>query len=276
MFHPFGFMSTQAGGGGGDADATAYLSAVTTAGGTTNATIDAAVDTLFTSLKSNSLYTKLQVFYPFIGGTSASTAINGNLNTSYNMTWNGSLGFSANGVQGTGTNGDYGNTNFNPSTDGGGNDFSWGIYSTAGNFDGEKYMFGALGNGFLDIPRGDSATSVGIYGWSASQRTALTLTRGDGQYTGTFDTAGVNKSLYFNADVPGYAAQTWNPGGAVGRANQDVYLFTLNINGSPYNNQYWSGSCRFFYYGEYLTTNEVETINTIIQTFQTTLGRNTY
>lgn len=280
MFAPFIWgaanASGSAGGGGGDVDADAYIAAVITAGGTLSAGDEAAIQTLYTDLKSNSLYTKLQLFYPMMGGIAASTAINGNLNTNFDITWNGSLTFNSNGVTGTGTNGDYGNTNFTPSIDGGGNDFSYGIYTTAGNFDQEKYMFGALGNGFLDIPRGDSVNQVGIYGWSASQRQAMTFTRGDGQYTGTFDTTSGEKTLYFNADVVGYPSTTSTPGGGFGRANQDVFLFTLNLNGSPYTNNYWDGSCRFFYYGDYLTQSEVETINTVIQTFQTSLGRNTY
>ena len=270
IFTPFAFMAPS----GGDADADAYISAVTTAGGTLSAGEETAIQTLFTSLKSNSLYSKLQLFYPMMGSTAASTALNGNLNTNFDITWNGSLGFSANGVQGTGTNGDYGNTNFNPSTDGGGNSFTWGIYNTAGNFSGENYMFGGYDGTYLDTNRGDSSTNTRLYGYTVgSGGTLVSAPSNDGQWTATFDATSGNKKLYFNADQAGYASGTFSAGG-LGRANIDVYLFALNISNSPYRG--WSGSNRFFYYGEYLTTNEVETINTIIQTFQTSLGRNTY
>ena len=115
MFHPFGFMSTQAGGGGGDADATAYLSAVTTAGGSTDATIDAAVQTLFVDLKLAGLYSKLVAFYPLIGGIAASNRINANSNTSYDLSLFGGWVHNTDGMISNRTN-TYGDTQIIPAT----------------------------------------------------------------------------------------------------------------------------------------------------------------
>ena len=67
----------------GDPDALAYLSDVVAAGGTTDATIDAAVETLFVDLKSAGVYNDLVAFYPLVGGVAASNLINANGNTSY-------------------------------------------------------------------------------------------------------------------------------------------------------------------------------------------------
>lgn len=67
----------------GDPDANAYISAVTTAGGTLSAGDEAAIQTLFTDLKSNSLYTKLDILYPMMGGTAF-----GDL-SGYNLTFTG-------------------------------------------------------------------------------------------------------------------------------------------------------------------------------------------
>jgi hypothetical protein len=74
MFSPFGFMGTQAG-GGGDADATAYINAVVTAGGTLSAGDETAIQTLYTDLKTAGVYSKLTRMYPLTGGIQASHAM---------------------------------------------------------------------------------------------------------------------------------------------------------------------------------------------------------
>ena len=89
----------------GDADAAAYLAAVVSAGGTVDGTITSAVETLFTSLKSNSLYNDILIMYPMIGGTLASHAINAKSPATYDLTWYGTP--TAN-LDGTYINGGYG------------------------------------------------------------------------------------------------------------------------------------------------------------------------
>lgn len=97
----------------GDADATAYLAAVVSAGGTTDATIDAAVDTLFVDLKAAGVYSKLFAFYPVVGGIAASHAINANGNTSYDLTFAGGWTHSVSGMTSNGSNA-YADTNVTP------------------------------------------------------------------------------------------------------------------------------------------------------------------
>jgi len=58
-----------------DPDAAAYLADVVASGGTTNPTIESAVDTLFTSLKSAGLYSKMIGMYPFVGAAAGCHAI---------------------------------------------------------------------------------------------------------------------------------------------------------------------------------------------------------
>jgi len=287
MFAPFIWGATNAsgsaGGGAGDADADAYLAAVTTAGGTTDATIDAAVQTLFTSLKSNGLYSKLDLFYPLIGGTAASTALNGiRTNSAYDITWNGSLTFNTLGVTGTGTNGDYGNTNYNWSTEAASNSVAWGIYNTAGNFGdniSEVYSHGGFDGTYLNTHVG-TPTLMQLRGWQVAEPyggTAIAVPKtSDGQAVGTFNTSTSTKKLYWNADVLGYLSGARVVSGGIGLANQTEFLFTLNINGNPYSGNYWNGRLSFFWIGEYLNDTEVETISQIITTFNTSLSRNVY
>ena len=280
---PFAFMAPQ----GIDADAEAYLAAVVSAGGTTDSTIEAAVQTLFTSLKSNGLYTKLDLFYPFIGGVAASNALNAiRTNSAYDITWNGSLTFNTLGVTGTGINRDYGNTNYNWSTEATSNSVAWGIYNTGGNFgesNGEVYSHGAYDNTYLNTnvaPNTAVTTNMALRGWRVAENyggTSILVPRtSDGQAVGTFNAITSTKKLYWNADVPGYLSGAQVATTGIGLANQTEFLFTLNINGNPYNNRYWDGRLSFFWIGEYLNDTEVETISEIITTFNTDLGREVY
>jgi len=84
-----------------DADATAYLNAVVTAGGTgITSTVSAATQTMFISLKNNSLYTKLYAFYPMLGGVAASVKFNAlnplDTNAAYRLTFVGGTTFAQN------------------------------------------------------------------------------------------------------------------------------------------------------------------------------------
>ena len=56
--------------------------------------------------------------------------------------------------------------------------------------------------------------------------------------------------------------------------NFSNYIAALNNNGSV--QQYYANQYRFVTIGSGLTAAEVSTLSTIINTFQTTLGRNTY
>ena len=53
-------------------------------------------------------------------------------------------------------------------------------------------------------------------------------------------------------------------------------MFVINLNGSPYAGQYYTGRNQFAFMGDSLTPAQVETIDSIISAFQTALGRNTY
>jgi hypothetical protein len=95
-----------------DPDAAAYLADVVASGGTTNPTIEAAVDTLFTSLKNDGIYNKLFSFYPVIGGVAASHAINAKLNKSYDLAFTGGWTHNVSGMTSTDTS--YADTNITP------------------------------------------------------------------------------------------------------------------------------------------------------------------
>jgi hypothetical protein len=106
---PFAFMTAPA--GGYDPDAQAYINAVIAAGGTLSSPNQDAINTLYVDLKTAGIYSKLNVFWPFTGGISASMRIEGKLQASYYLTFSSGWTFSSSGVLGNGIN-TYAETNY--------------------------------------------------------------------------------------------------------------------------------------------------------------------
>jgi hypothetical protein len=260
-----------------DPDATIYLEAVAAAGGTVTPTITSATNALFTDLKGASLYTKIDVMYPHLGGVAASNALNAkNVAGAFNITWYGGMTFSSNGAIGNGTNG-YGDTNFNARTESDPLNYSWGCYVYApGNWDQETYIFGAYDGSYITNMRVDVAPQIGLFGYSiAEDRNGITVPELEGMYIATFDSS-KNKTIYYNYNGGSPLSSTAFGGADAQLQNQNTYTHVLNLLGSPYAGQYCTGTISFLYFGESLTSGEVATLSGIINNFQTALGRNTY
>jgi len=102
------------GGGGGstaqaplvitDSDVLAFVSAT----GITDNTQKSAVNTLVTSLKGYSIWTKLNAIYPFVGGTESTHKWNlkdpRDLDAAYRLSFSGGWTHNSNGITGNGTN----------------------------------------------------------------------------------------------------------------------------------------------------------------------------
>jgi len=92
-------------------DAYAYASRVIASGGSIDNTTATALDILFNDLQNTSLesgldvlYSVLEGFYPMLGLTSATQAINANGNTAYDLQLSGGWTFGSLGMQGNGIN----------------------------------------------------------------------------------------------------------------------------------------------------------------------------
>ena len=113
---PFTFLKFTPSGGGLDPDAQAFL----TATGITDPTTETAINDLVIDLKAASLWSKFYAIWPMVGGTSITTKYNlvdpQDTDAAYRMTWNGGWTFGASGAKGNATN-TYGNTHFVMSTD---------------------------------------------------------------------------------------------------------------------------------------------------------------
>lgn len=98
-----------------DADALKYITAVQNAGVTLSAGEQTAICDLVTAKKSSGTWSKDLAFYPMLGGTAASCAINLIDTSTYRGTFYNSPTFSSTGVDWNGTN-QYMSTGFDLST----------------------------------------------------------------------------------------------------------------------------------------------------------------
>lgn len=88
-----------------DSDVSAFLAAASIS----NDTIKYALHEFVTSLKNNSLWTKMKVIYPLVGGSASTHSYNLKSPGSYQITWGGTVTHNYVGITGNGSTG-FGNT----------------------------------------------------------------------------------------------------------------------------------------------------------------------
>jgi len=102
------------GSAGGDADASAFI----TAAGITDATIITAIQQLVIDFKAYGIWTKMKAIYPFVGGTASTHKWNlkdaRDLDAAYRLTFYGGWTHDTNGITGNGSTG-YADTFLKPS-----------------------------------------------------------------------------------------------------------------------------------------------------------------
>ena len=266
----------------GTTQAQTYLSQVVASGGTVNSAQSAATITLFTSLVSNNLWDKLYAFYPTLGGVAASHRINGRSSTGqYNLTYYGGWTHTSSGMQPNGTNG-YADTSFIPNTVLGTSASSLGIYV---NLQGS-------GSRIYDMGCANSDSLLTAQFAIAAKRAA-----GNGNNT-LFDAGDYNPNGYGRVDTTSQASASGMTIGSV-RSTTDRTLYRNGTNiatqggsrnityssrelilGAMYNDggiAYFSDNrYGFVFIGSGLTNTDIVNLSSIINTYQTALGRNTY
>jgi hypothetical protein len=265
-----------------DSDASAYLSAVISAGGTVDSTMSAATNTLYTSLKSAGLYYKLIAFYPILGGVQNSHAINGNLNTSLNLTYGGGWTHTSNGQSPNGSNG-YADTGYAiPSGTfvGSSCDISFGIYIN--DFNGVSGAYDLDMGARIPDPDNTHIHWIGAE-WAATSSSRYSSANVSGSYTGSPSTGfyTVNRSrpvstatiLLFKNSVLNIATSQVGAD-TTGTSGSKLFLGAISAGNTP---QFFSKKRQCFaFISSYLNTTETPIFMNIVNTFQTTLGRNTY
>jgi hypothetical protein len=254
-----------------DHDAETYFSALTTAGASLTTAIESAFSTFVVTLKSASIWSKISVLYPFIGGTATTHAINAKNPGTYDITWNGTLTHSANGVQGDGSTG-YGLLDIKTSSAASGSSASVSIYSRTSSSLAAVIEIGSYDSGLaFQLAAGTSA---------ANQCTCL-----GGIYTTSYAYASTNygtagcfisnrnslTSLTLYRNGTSIATNTATSSGNLPGINMAICArrySTSTING------FSSRQISFAHVGSGLTSDQVTTLNSAIVTLQTALSRN--
>jgi len=261
----------------GTTEARAYLSAVVSAGGTVSSPMSAATITMFNSIWTNGFNTGMFYMYPFIGGTAASHKFNGlnpvDTNGAYRLTFNGGWTHSSSGATPNGTNA-YANTYFTPNSaatltlSAGTMGFYSGTDSAASNTSsmGSKSN---LSDGWAFYPQSASRT-MSSFAWENSLGAATTLSIINSLGGLSFSRSGSTAVQYYRRGT--FVESVLR--NSVAKSPQPIYLGALNNNGTD--TQYSTYSHQFTYAHTGLTPTQISTLETIIQTYQTSLGRNVY
>lgn len=238
-----------------DPDCAAFL----TATGITNPTISGAVCTLVTSLKSANLWNKFNAIYPFVGGTASTHSFNLRNTAQYQITWSGGMTHNANGITGNGVNA-TGNTGLN-NTVLNNNSAHISSYSRT-NVDEQSIDMGSGGftGGIHHSPRWPGLGA--FYRAYFSGTPTVANTNSQGLYISTRTTSTASK-MYKN----GAAIITQS---LVSFAQDSQNIFIGSYQGS---NFFTSRNLAFATIGSGLTDADASSMYTIVQAFQTTLGR---
>jgi hypothetical protein len=262
----------------GTTEANTYLSAVVSAGGTgITSTVSAATRTLFTSLVSNGLYSKITAMYPLLGGISASEKFNAknpvDTNAAYRLTFNGGWTFDSSGATGNNAN-TYARTYISGTTL---NRFSvhQSYYVTKATNSGLCIEMGAANTStgtytelFVDTIafggnyRGYNNNSTGL-GVDSVSHSAMT-----GYFVSSRE-SDTKSYLYKNGSL-NYSATT----ATNGTIPFEIVIGARNDNGTP--DQFTDRPMGFVSIGSGLTPSEINTLSSIVNTWATAIGRNTY
>ncbi len=249
-----------------DPDALAFIIAT----GITDPTEESAINTLVIDLKNAGLWTKLQAIYPVVGGTAVTHKYNlkdpQDLDTSFRLTFNGGWTHAATGMTPNGTTG-FADTHFNPNVDllfytSG----TIGIYSrTANATDGVDI---GCNDAVADLYiRPASITHTFLYGrWAPNAMTPLITTDGFIALT-----RGTTSDLdCYKTGLPLLPSNT-NAMWATILINYNMYLGARNAGGSA--DMFSDRELAFGVIGSRLDGTEHLDLYNVIQTYQTTLGR---
>jgi hypothetical protein len=227
------------------------------AAGIVDATQQTAINNLVLGLKANNLWTKMLAMYPLIGGSAYSTKFNLKDPTLYNVQWYGAINHDSNGV--TFTNG-YGYCGVRPADTGDQNDFHFSVYTRNTGIGSFGYIAGVSRGGthltemnwFVGDPY-HQINNINLGSLSLVSNTvgSLLMTR-----TGPSTITGYNNGT-----------QTATSGRASTGLSTNQIMLNSNGNTSGIN-------LAFATVGFKMTATDAANLHTVIQTYQTALGRN--
>jgi len=266
-----------------DPDAQAFI----TAAAITDSTQQSAINTLVVGLKADSIWTKMKAIYPFVGGTASTHKFNlkdpRDLIAAYRLTFSGGWTHNSNGITGNGTN-SFAESYYFPITIN-----TIGAYNRTAIINNQSLLGSAFtgqdSEGYQSNPIGlvlrNNSVSLGYIdvttfsaGTPAPAAITLSRTAADGATAikvyrnGTLNSTGDNSEWQFFIDNVALV-----PSMIIGATRQDDYDYDGNLIGTNYYS-YSTANIAFAFMGDIaLTGTEVTNLNTRIQSFQTTLGR---
>jgi hypothetical protein len=260
IVQPFSFLSNQF-----DADAIAFLSAA----GISDVTISNAINNLVVSLKSNNIWNGLLAIYPMVGGTSTSCKFNlknpADTDAAFRLSFNGTWTFNSSGAKPNGAAGTYANTFLNPTTSLSSTNGAISYYSFTNTAGASQVEIGTTSS---PAPTGEINLAANFGGLFYAFWSNL------GGGVANTDSRG----FYINnraANTEGWrnGTRVINTGNGTGTSNFPFFLGAENNAGATnYRNS--DRGCSFASIGNTLAS--PATFTTIVNTFQTSLGRNQF
>jgi hypothetical protein len=239
-----------------------------TAAGLTNKTHLSAISYLSSNLISTGLYSKLVTIYPNVGGTLESHMYNLknpiNSNNAYRLSFYGGVTHNSNGIIFDGTSG-YADTFLSASSaDLSQDSTSLWYYVTGGKTSNNACIIIGANDIDLNTPfsngNNDSKLNDNYGGTSTKDNN---FSKG---FIGVSRTGSANFNYYLNNTVL-YTATATSKQPTI----YNLYIGAANVNGSS---NYWTNLwCGFAAIGKGLTTSEASTLYTIVQQYETILGR---
>jgi hypothetical protein len=247
-----------------DPDAQAFVSAAEL----TSQTQANAVNTLVIGMKAQGLWTKMKAVYPMVGGTASAHKFNlkdpRDLNAAFRLTFSGTWTHSSTGALPNGSNA-YADTFLNASTS----------LTTPSHLSYYTRTNANTGSDQIDIGTSNFWLSLwykasGLNNLLARNQSVTVLLDGgvvtDSRGFGLTTKIGTTAKIFKNATQLASATDI-----GITYPNTTIYIGAANFANTP--NLYSNRQCSFSSIGNGLTDGESNTLYTLVQSFQTTLGR---
>jgi len=253
-----------------DTDALAFISAASI----TDLTQQSAIINLVTSLKSNNLWNKFDAIYPFVGGTANSHKYNlidpRDLDAAFRLNFVGGWTHSSTGALPNGVNA-YADTRLSPSSSLNINNTHLSYYSRSNiAITSNRIFFDTFisASNCMQFYFDSALNQVVFDAFNTSDaRVSSAFTRTDGFYIGS-TTSISNRKIYRNNTILNTNTTTNTLSNL---PNIPLFLAAANTTGGAV--VFSNLQCAFGSIGDGLNDTEAANFNTIVTTFQTTLGR---
>lgn len=250
-------------GGGLDADAQAYFSRVTTAGGTLTTTEQNAVNQLVIDMKANGTWTAMKAIYPMVGASAAACAQNLK-SSSFTGSFSSGWTFSSMGVTPNGTSA-FMNTGLAPSGNLSLNSIHISYYSRTNSNNPE-----------MDIGASNTTNNASLFIEARTAGITYFKINTDAIFLSFSDSD--SRAWYMGNRNSSTTFQGWKNSvstsittNSTSLTANNIYIGAANFAGSA--TFFSSKQCAFASVGDGLTNTQASNFYTSVQIFQTTLSR---